>query len=160
MSANVKRMNGLAIALLMLGLSVLAFAGTASAASFSFSKAGHDPSAYIPGEEITITYSGLNSANRYDLRMSLPNGTVLQDPAPQWNITPDGSGNIVWTFAIPADWDGYYFVRGYNNGSSSSLNTASIQVLLFRLFAVLDHSVYLPGDTMTVYYYTQQLADQ
>src|SRR6267143_842069 len=157
MSANVKRMNGLAIALLMLGLSVLAFAGPASAASFSFSKAGHDSYAYIPGEELTITYSGLTTTRQYDLRIGLANGTQVMDA---WNLTPDGAGNIVWTFAIPADWDGYYYARGYYNNSTSTLNVASFQVYLFRLTAQLDHQVYLPGDTMTVYYFTQQLADQ
>lgn len=156
MRTNTRMWKSLSIALLMFGLAIGALAGSAAAETLSISSPTKDPFYYVPGENVTVTYSGLSSSNAYDIEIESPNGTIVMSLYNQTSTT----GSMTWSFIVPADFDGTYWVYGYVNGSGFPLNTRTFTVALFRLVAIVDHSVYLPGDSVTVYYYTQRYEDQ
>jgi hypothetical protein len=157
MHERLRVMKGLAIALLMIGVIFAGISGTASAAAFDRSDPAFDSFYYTPGEQLTITYTGLSTAAQYDIVIELTNGTIALEFR---NQTPDSAGKLVWKFAIPADFEGVYYIYGMQNNSAVTLNFDLFYVRLFELQARLDHTVYLPGDTVTVYYFTQRQEDQ
>jgi hypothetical protein len=156
MSTAMKPWKSLSIALLLFGLLAGALSGGASAATLTVTSPTKDPYSYIPGESMTATFGGLSTTTAYDMRVTYTNGTAILELLNQTSA----SGTLTWTFNIPANFDGSYYVRGYLNGSAGAMNTRSFQVHLFSISANLDHPVYLPGDHVTVYYYTQRLEDQ
>ncbi len=137
-----------------LGLAALALPTAAETIDLSPSK---DPSAYIPGEAVTITVGGMSTTVAYDLFVRHSNGTDLME---MYNVSSTQTGTYVWPVVIPTDWDGTYYVYAYRNGSLFPARTSSFTVNLFDLNAEANHRVYLPGDTVTVFYFTQRVDNQ
>jgi hypothetical protein len=156
MSTAMKPWKSLSIALVLLGLMAGALSGGASAATLAVTSPTKDSFYYVPGESMTATFGGLSTTTAYDMRVTYTNGTAILELLNQTSA----SGTLTWTFNIPANFDGSYYMRGYLNGSTGAMNTRTFYVRLFSIEASLDHPVYLPGDHITVYYYTQRLDDQ
>jgi len=151
-----KLTQGMLIALLALVAALLFFAAPGAAEQVEVSPQQFDGFYYTPDESVTVTASGLIASVAYDIEISLPNGTLVME---QWNVTGDSNGDHRWAFDIPSDWEGRYDVILYQNVSGTYEDGDSIYVRLFWLSTELDHLVYLPGDTVSVFYYTQRLDD-
>lgn len=152
-----KLTQGMLIALLALVAALMFMAGPGAAEQVEVSPPQHDGYYYTPDEGVTVTVSGLVSSVGYDIEIALPNGTLVKTA---WNVTSNSEGMYSWAFDIPADWEGTYYVRLYQNVTRIYEALDIIAVRLFSLYVELDHVVYLPGDTVTVFYYTQRLDDQ
>ncbi len=145
------------IALLALVGALVFLSLPAAAETASISPPQHDGYYYTPDETVTVTVGGLLSQVAYDVEVQLPNGTIV---LANRNFTGDNNGEAMWTFDIPAEWEGTYYVRLYQNLTHSYEAQRSFIVRMFWLNTELDHVVYLPGDTVSVFYYTQRLDDQ
>jgi hypothetical protein len=158
--------KGSLTALLIAGATLLLFSGPAAAEDFTLTPAKYDPQVgsnlgdYIPGETFTATLTGMDppATRGYDLQIQLSTNTTPL--MPEWNKTADAAGNFTWTFTIPADWEGTYYILAYNNNTTSMQASDIFVVRLFKLFAQFEHTVYLPGDTVQILYFTQKLEDQ
>lgn len=148
--------KSLSTALLFFGLIAGAFAGTASAETLTLSLPTTDDTYFTPGESMTITFGGMDPADHYDLTIENESGGVVQS---WWNQSST-TGTWIVTITINNDWDGTYVVYAYLNGSIFWMNYHYFYVRLFTLSASADHSIYLPGDHPTIFYYTQRIADQ
>jgi len=152
----VRLCQSLSIALLMFGLGLAALALPSAAESIDLTPS-KDPDAYIPGESVTITVGGMSTSVGYDIFVRHSNGTDLME---MYNVSSTAAGTYVWPIAIPADWDGWYSIYAYRNGSVFPARTDSFYVHLFDLNAEANHRVYLAGDQVTVFYFTQKVEDQ
>ncbi len=151
-----KLMQGLLIALLTF-VAVALFASPAAAEEVEVSPPQFDNFYYTPGEAVTVSVHGMIDDGGYDIEIRLPNNTIVMQ---QWNVTGNSNGDHAWSFDIPSDFEGFYYVRVYQNVTRFQEAATSLYVRLFWLHTELDHIVYLPGDTVTVFYYTQRLDDQ
>lgn len=152
-----KLSEGMLIALLALVAALMFMAGPGAAEQVEVSPPQHDGFYYTPDESVTVSVSGLVSATTYDIEIALPNGTIVKT---LWNFSGDSSGDYTWAFDLPSDWEGTYYVRLYQNVTHIYEALDYVYVRLFSLHAEMDHVVYLPGDTVNVFYYTQRLDDQ
>lgn len=156
MQTSLRLCQSLSIALLMFGLGLAALALPTAAESIDLTPS-KDPNAYIPGEALTITVGGMSTTLGYDLSVRHSNGTHMMD---QFNVSSTPAGTLAWPIVIPSDWDGFYFVYAYRNGSALPRQTDSFFVQLFDLNAEANHRVFLPGETVTVFYFTQKVDNQ
>src|SRR5574342_279112 len=116
---HLKTTHGLSIALLTLGAALVFLALPAAAESFDETPPAFDDNYYVPGEPITLTLTGMVAASGYDINIYGPNGSVVMKVE---NVTATAAGNYLWTFDIPADWDGGHRLAG--SGPASRLARA------------------------------------